>query len=308
MLDRIFAMDKRVEPTWPVSTDPLGREVHRFNGNWASLEYMVEGDPELRPLVILQSLDISCWPTAHFCQMAQAAGFRVISVRRPGFGGNPSLTDKAAQCELVREFLARMELEDVVLTGTGSSNCVCARVTLSGETRIGFTVFANCGFNYDQLGELQPEWIAKAIEQAVTNPAGARLSLMAFRSSWGIFGETWVFENLWRKSIGDIAFLRNNKDVMGEAIGMLQERLDAPTFTFELSGALHDDPILSDGCFVNVPAMTISGTETSGSWKDGIEHEAERLGLPPVAYLSSGDMSVIYQSTDEFFTALTGAL
>ena len=117
-----------------------------------------------------------------------------------------------------------------------------------------------------------------------------------------------MFENLWRKSIGDIAFLRNNKDLMGEAIGMLQERLDAPTFTFELTGALHDDPILSDGCFVDVPAMTISGTETNGSWKDGIEHEAKRLGLPPVAYLSSGDMSVIYQSTDEFFTALTDAL
>ena len=110
MLDRIFATDKRVEPTWPVSTDPLGREVHRFNGKWASLEYMIEGDPELRPLVILQSLDVSCWPTVHFCQMAQAAGFRVISVRRPGFGGNPSLTDKAGQCELVRDFLARRKV------------------------------------------------------------------------------------------------------------------------------------------------------------------------------------------------------
>jgi hypothetical protein len=54
--------------------------------------------------------------------------------------------------------------------------------------------------------------------------------------------------------------------------------------------------------------MTISGSETTGSWKAGIDREADRLGLPPVAYLSSGDMAVIYQSADEFFSVLTDAL
>ena len=38
------------------------------------------------------------------------------------------------------------------------------------------------------------------------------------------------------------------------------------------------------------------------------EGQAKRLGLPPVAYLSSGDMAVIYQSASEFFEIVADAL
>ncbi|RAN39155.1 hypothetical protein HY26_16880 [Hyphomonas sp. GM-8P] len=308
VLKRIFGMDQRVVPSWPASVDPFGRVVHRHQNEFASLEYLVDGAPELRPLVILQSLDLCCWPTGLFCRTAKAAGFRVISIRRPGFGANSPLTDREAQTGLIRSFLEEMNLENVVLVGIGCSNPICERVTLSGDSRVAFTVFSNCGFNYEQMGEFQPEWMAKALEQALTSPAGGQLSLMALKSSWGVFGQTWVFENLWRKSIGDIAFLRNNPELMSESISMLQTRLDVPTFTFELGNALKEDPILSDGCFRDTPAMVISGIETTGSWKTGIEREADRLGLPPVAYLTSGDMSVIYQSADEFFSVLADAL
>lgn len=305
---RILGMDQRVDPTWPASVDPFGRNVQRFHDDQASLEFTVDGDLELRPLVILQSLEFCCWPTENFCQIAKAAGFRVISVRRPGFGANPPLTCRESQVWLIRNFLEELELEDVILVGLGCSNPICAQVALSGDSRIGFSVYANCGFNYDQKGEFQPEWIAKALEQALTSPAGGRLSLMALKSSWGIFGQTWVFENLWRKSIGDIAYLRNNAELMSEAITMLQARLDVPTFTFELGNALHEDPLLSDGCFRDIPALAVSGTETTDSWKNGVESEASRLGLPPVAYLSSGDMSVVFQSAGEFFSVLTDVL
>lgn len=308
VLKRIFGMDQRVVPSWPASVDPFGRVVQSYQNDLASLEFIVDGAPELRPLVVVQSMDLCCWPTKSFCQTAQKAGFRVISVRRPGFGANPPLIDREAQTNLIRHFLQDLGLEHVVLVGIGCSNPICERVALSGESRVAFSVFANCSFNYDQIGEIQPEWIAKALEQALTNPAGGRLSLMALKSSWGVFGQTWVFENLWRKSIGDIAYLRNNTELMSEAISMLQARLDVPTFTFELGNALNEDPILTDGCFKHMPAITVSGIETTESWKNGIEGEAERLGLPPVAYLTSGDMAVLYQSVDEFFSVLTDAL
>jgi len=307
-IKRIFGMDKRVSPEWPASLDPFNRTVQKFTGEQSSLEYITDGSPDLRPLVMLQSLDMSCWPTAEFCQVAQAAGYRTVSVRRPGFGGNSPLNDLEAQVRLVRDFLEQMELEDAVLVGTGCSNAICQRVSLSGDSRVSFSVFANCGFNYDQMGEFQPEWMAKVLEQALTNPAGSRLSLMALKSSWGIFGPTWVFENLWRKSVGDIAFLRENPEIVNEMISMLQNRLEAPTFMFELSNALKHDPILTDGCFNDVPAMTLSGSETNHTWKDGIESEVERVGLPPVTYLTSGDVSVMFKSADEFFMHLSDAL
>ena len=298
------AQHGQVSPTWPASTDPFAREIRRFRKGRASLEYMAWGDRTLRPLVILQSLEYPGWPPVGFCEHAEAAGFRTISVRRPGFGANPPLTSMDAQTGLVADFLSAEGIEGAVVVSNGTANSIGQRLVLSGCPRIDFSVFANCGFNYEQMGEFRPEWFARTLEQALRNPAGARLSLMALKSSWGIFGHTWVYENMWAKSPGDLAFLRDHPELMGEVIEMLLARLDVPTFILELSAALDRDPILADGCFQDVPAITVSGTETSDTWKAGVETEAARIGLPPVVYLPSGDTQVLYQSAGDFIASL----
>lgn len=56
--------------------------------------------------------------------------------------------------------------------------------------------------------------------------------------------------------------------------------------------------------FCGVPALAVSGIETSESWKAGIEAQAARLGLPPVVYLPSGDMLVVNRSAAEFVACL----
>lgn len=299
------AQNGRGQPQWPRSEDPFGREVNVFRKDAHSLEFMVCGHKQLRPMVILQSLEYPGWPPVEFCELARASGFRIVAVRRPGFGTNPPLADMDDQATLVAYFLEAEGIRDAIVVSNGTANPIGHRLAVSCNPRIAFSVFANCGFNYDQLAEFQPDWFARTLEQALKNPAGARLSLMSLKSSWGIFGRTWVYENMWRKSPGDIAFLRDNPELVGEAIGMLQSRLDVPTFMAEIGNSLMPDPFLADGRFRNVPAMTLSGLETNASWKRGVESEAERLGLPPVTYLTVGDTQVIYQSAVEFIECLT---
>jgi len=298
------ANDGQGSPRWPSSEDPFGRDVRLFQSGAHSLEYMVCGEPELRPIVILQSLEYPGWPPVGFCELAASAGFRIVTVRRPGFGANPPLADMDDQASLVAHFLDAEDIRGAIVVSKGTANPIGHRLAVSGHPRIALSVFANCGFNYDQLAEFQPDWFARTLEQALTKPAGARLSLMSLKSSWGIFGSTWVHENMWSKSSGDLAFLRNNPELVREAIGMMQARLDVPTFMAELAASLIRDPFLVDGLFRDVPAITVSGLETNASWKQGVDSEAERLGLPPAAYLSAGDTQVIYQSAVEFFECL----
>ena len=302
------AQDGRVEPTWRSSMDPLGRDVRRFRKDGHSLEYVTCGSRALQPLVILQSLEYPGWPPAAFCEIAEMAGFRTVNVRRPGFGANPPLGSMDVQAQLIADFLDAEGIQDAVIVSNATANPIGHRLALSGNPRIALSVFANCAFNYEQLSEFQPDWFARTMEQAIRNPAGARLSLMSLKSAWGIFGQTWVFENMWRKSLGDIAFLRDNPELIAEAIGMLQDRLDVPTFMIELGSALDRDPLLTDGCFRDVHAITVTGVETNGSWKDGVDREAARLGLPPAVYFPSGDTQVIYQSAQAFIDCISARI
>ena len=51
----------------------------------------VKDAANLRPLVILSPLDFPFPPSVTFCEMMKQNGFRVVYIRRPGFGGTPAL-------------------------------------------------------------------------------------------------------------------------------------------------------------------------------------------------------------------------
>ena len=282
--------------------DALGREYDRFEQGPHSLEYMVRGGADMQPLLLLHSLEYPGWPPVGFCQQAEAAGFRVIAVRRPGFGANPPMPDVEGQARLIADFLQAEDMRDSIVVSTGTAGPVGHRLALDDLPHVKFSIFANCGFNYDQIAEFQPEWYARTLEQALRSIAGARLSLIALKSSWGIFGRKWVHQTILQKSPGDIAFLRDNPDLLLEVIENLLARLDVHTFMMEVGASLNTDPLLVDGCFRDCSALVVSGMETTDSWKQGIENEAARLGLAPVVYLPSGDALTVYQSPEAFFT------
>ncbi|MEZ5947172.1 MAG: alpha/beta fold hydrolase [Hyphomonas sp.] len=267
-----------------------------------SLEYLTAGDPDGRPLVVLNSMEYPGWPPAEFCHLAAAAGFRTISIRRPGFGRNPSLPDAQQQAQLVADFLSAEGLCDAVLVALGTANPVAYRLARMCPD-ISFVVFANCAFNFDHISGFRPEWFVRALEQALQSPAGARLSLMGLKSSWGVFGRTWVHENILQKSPGDLGFLNDHPELVDDAIRGLIRDLDVKTFMLEVAGSLNDDPVLTDDCFGEVRALLVSGRETTPFWQEGIEREAHRVGVP-VAYLPSGDMMCVYRSPVEFFAVL----
>ncbi|RAN38123.1 alpha/beta fold hydrolase [Hyphomonas pacifica] len=282
----------------------LGRAYKVYKAGKYSLEYMVCGGDGPQPLVMIHSLEYPGWPPHDFCEQAEASGFQVIAVRRPGFGKNPILPDMKEQADLIADFLLKKGIKDAIIVMSGTSCPIGYKLAKKQDLAIRNSIFVNCCFNYDQIAQFQPDWYGKAIQQTLQSVAGARLSLMALKSSWGIFGRTWVHETALAKSQGDISFLRENPQLVSEAIENLLARLDVHTFHAEIASSVATDPSLTDRYFEGVPALVMSGSETTATWKQGVESEAARLGLPAVTYLPSGDFLAVYQSHREFFAAL----
>ena len=264
------------------SFDALGREVRRFAHGGAMLDYMTGGAEELEPLILLQSIEYPGWPSEDFFALAEQAGFRTVSLRRPGFGTLPPAANLDLQARLILAFLEEMRIENCVLVSTGTSNSLGYR--LVGHPCIRLSVLANCWFNHEPLAEIRPDWIARTVEQTLSSVAGARMALMGLKSAKGIFSKYWVVEN---------------RELVGEAMDCLHTGLDIHTFMMETRGTLKGDPILTDGCFSGLPVVSVTGEQTREEWKTAISAEAERVGGVPIHFLSCGDELVVHASAGE---------
>ena len=265
------------------------------------LEYMQFGSDHLRPLVFLTSIEYPTSPPWGFCIDAANAGFGVFSIRRPGFGASDPVSSIDQQAATLAAFFDEGGLENIILVSVGSANPVGARLALKSH-RVTFSVFANCVFNRDVMGEFRPAWFGRLLAQTTESRAGARISLGAIRQAGKQFGSQWFYQTCFQKSPGDVAYVKTYPREMEEAWD-IASAISPETWQQELQPSLIGDPFLRDGLFSSIPAMAISGLETTESWKQGFEGEAARLGVP-VSYLTSGDILVPYQSGTELLTLL----
>ena len=97
-----------------------------------ALRVMIYGErvSELRPLVILNSIEYAMPPSASFCEQMWANGYQVIFIERPGFGASSSLPSVLFADELIsggatatteavilQNLLEPLELKQVLLLG-----------------------------------------------------------------------------------------------------------------------------------------------------------------------------------------------
>ncbi len=267
----------------------------------SALEYMQFGGDHLRPLVFLTSIEYPAAPPWGFCIDAANAGFGVFSIRRPGFGASEPVSGVDQQAALIEAFLEEAGLKDIILISVGSANPVGARIALKSR-RVAFSVFANCVFNRDVMGEFRPAWFGRLLSQTTESRAGARISLGAIRQAGRQFGSQWFYQTCFQKSPGDVSYVKTFPREMAEA-WEVASAISADTWQQELHPSLKGDPLLTDGLFASIPCLAISGLETTDTWKSGFEAEARRLSIP-VSYLTSGDILVPYQSGTELLGLL----
>ncbi|MEO0606798.1 MAG: hypothetical protein AAFY82_01095 [Pseudomonadota bacterium] len=296
-------------------TDPRSFERIKPGSGTIELEVMdyVKDTKTLRPLLILSPIDFPYPPSIAFCEMMKRNGFRVIYIRRLGFGGTPALPRQLltesnvkggaaimAEVAVIMRAIAMMDLEDVVLLGVSSANPVCYRLCQTCPA-IGFTVFSHPTFNQDTFEAVRPIWIQPVARQIVLTKLGFKLAARGLRFKIKRNALSF-YDDFYAKSAADLKYrLANEKDFLAAATFV--EQIAPETLYYEVFHTLAEDPFLRDGLFLNVPSVVLAGSETTTHWLASAEAEANRLKVPFVKAPRGGILTA-YASPDSLLQVI----
>ena len=301
---------ERVAPSWQAqSADMRGLQRVRLSDTSIELEVMIHGGTvsNLRPLLIINSIEFPMPPSHAFCEKMRQAGYQVVFVRRPGFGHTRSLPNIlmskqgieqhapiATEAALIKLLIDNLRLKHVCLLGLGTSNSICLRLSQMSEA-IDFTVFSNPLFNPAIWDVIRPPWLKRMIRQTVLSKSGLKIAVRGLRAVLRR-DPIWFYRQFAQKSTGDIAYVDANIMDFRNA-GKLLQQLEPDLYFYELRSALIDDTDWNPDVCQSLNAAILSGTETTEKWKASIITEAARLGLP-IVFANSGDLFVPYASPE----------
>ena len=268
---------------------------------------------DLKPLVIINSIEFPIPPSVAFCEKMWAAGYQVIFCRRPGFGPLPGLPSSlmsrkevknraaiAAESALFRLLIQTLELKDVTLLGLGTGNSICYRLAqLSPE--ITYTIYANPLFHPDIWDVIRPNWLMRMIRQTLFSQSGLKIAVRGLKAVLRR-DPIWFYRQFAQKSKGDLAYLADHENDFKRA-GVALQRLMPETFFYDLQTALIEDTKWDADVTAKSDAMILAGVETTPRFKQSIEREAARLKLP-IRFAKSGDLFVPYASPDTLLDIL----
>lgn len=261
----------------------------------------------LRPLVIVNSVDFPMAPSEAFREKMWSAGYQVIFIERPGFGSSAGLpksltTDRniksgaavTTEAAVLFQLLDQMQLKDIVLLGMGSANPVCYRLARLNRD-IELSIFSNPMFNQNIWEVFRPRWFQSMLRQTVSSKPGLYFATHGVKFQLRRAPLTF-YRQLLQKSQGDLNYFEENKTDFVKG-SRLMRSIDAATYNYDLKMSLTDDAALHDTFFAGTNAIVLSGTETTDLWKSQLEQESARLNLP-VAYAPSGDLYAPYASPE----------
>lgn len=252
----------------------------------------VKGADDLRPLLILSPIDFPYPPSVEFCETMKQNGYRVIYIRRLGFGETPALprvlltesnikigAAMMAEVAVLMRVIAALNLESIVLLGVSSANSICYRLSKTCPN-IDFTIFSHPIFNQDTLAAVSPSWIQPIARQIILTKLGFKIAARGLR--FKIERNSIAFyDEFYSKSSTDLEYLRENEaDFI--AASELVAGISAEALFYEVFHTLAKDPFLRDGLFLNTPSVALIGSETKADWIASAELEASRLGVPVV--------------------------
>lgn len=268
---------------------------------------------ELRPLVIVNSVDFPMPPSESFREAMWQAGYQTIFIERPGFGSSAGLpkaltTDRniksgaavTTEAAVLFQLLDQLQLKDIVLLGMGSANPVCYRLARMHQ-EIELSIFSNAMFNQNIWEVFRPRWFQSMLRQTVGSKAGLYFATYGVKYQLRRAPLTF-YRQLLQKSDGDLSYFEENKPDFVKG-SRLMRNIDAATYNYDLKMSLTDDPMLHDDFFAGTNAVVFSGEETTELWQSQLEQEADRLDLP-VVYAPCGDLYAPYASADFFLKTI----
>lgn len=309
---RSMAGDNSMNRTHASSQDDAGPRLMRhvsIGDTSIEIETMIYRSKlsELKPLVIICSIDFPMPPSVEFCERMWSAGYQVIFFRRPGFGNSRSLPSAlmtkqevknraalAAETALFKLLIDQLELKNITLLGLGTANSICFRLgQLSPE--IQFSVYANPLFNPAIWDVIRPPWLKRMIRQTLLSRSGLKIAVNGLKAVLRR-DALWFYRQFAQKSAGDLDYVSKNEADFAQA-GLFLQKIAPDIYYYDMQTALIEDTHWNAETTKRTRAVILSGVETTEYWKRKIKAEAARLGLP-IVFARSGDLFVPYASPD----------
>lgn len=276
---------RRVLRIWQTAQLRSGRQV----------EYVQFGGDGLRPLIWLHSIEYPMAPPWGLCVDAAAAGFGIVAIRRPGFGGTSRVDSIEEEVRLLDEFIEASGYDNAVLIMEGSARPAGLRLALSSK-RIAFSILAKPAYNNRPLEEGEPDWVASILRQALLSDAGANLALASFRN----LGASWLYGSFFSVE-GDQDFVKSHRRDVVDAWRCVRH-IDADTFRRNIAFA-EPDPLLVPGALAGFPGIAVIGADSPEPWRAGFDARSEELCIRTFI-LPKGCIFTLQQSRQELLALL----
>ncbi len=297
------------------TSDPRTVRRVRIDDSSIDVDVMVYRNyvSDLKPLVIVNSIELPMPPSKAFCDLMWDAGYQVVFIRRPGFGGAPGLPaalltqteirNGAAvitEAALLHRLIDTLGLDNFVLLGLGTANSVCVRLSKLCP-KVDFAVFSNPLFHQDVWDIVRPKWMQSMVRQTFTSKGGLRFTVIALKAALKR-NPSWFYRQFAQKSVGDVQYAAENKSDFEAAADLLQN-MEPETVYYDLQMALVHDTKVDAAFFRDVNGTILCGTETTEDWRQRMQEQSERLAFP-IAFAPSGDLFVPYKSPHVFLELL----
>ena len=299
-------------------TDPRTIRRVAIDQSFIKIDVMIyrQQISDLTPLVIVNSIELPMPPSQGFCDRMWQAGYQVIFIRRPGFGGAPGLPSALmadrevqngaaaiAEAALLQRLLETLGLKDVVLLGLGTGNSVCVRLSKLSAT-VQYSIFSNPLFHQSVWDIVRPTWVQSMVRQLLLSKGGLSFTVQGLKSVLKR-RPAWFYRQFAQKSAGDLDYVAENMPDF-EAAASLMQNMASETVYYDLQMALVIDTDVDHSFLRGVDGIILCGTETTEDWKRQIKTQSERLAFP-IVFAPSGDLFVPYKSPDILLEILNAA-
>lgn len=278
---------------------PQRAQILKLERNKGHVEYTIYGDPNMQPLVTLHSLEYGYRPSDEFISLARQSGFCIYSARRPGFGSSSpgdSISEDAARLD---EFLALLNLENVVVVSFSTASCVALELTRSSK-RLAQTIIVNYAFNApSKLKNVKPKWLKGLLDLCLASQASFGFAFMLTGNLIKISGPSGFYEKLYETCSEDLQYLREHAAEFKKAANHLLSA-DRDTVRREIVGSFLFNPEVNEMLANPHNIVSVIGEHTHGVPLENARSEAAKHNSPFFVMENAG-RNCVFQRPEEFF-------
>lgn len=288
---------------------PIVRERRLFKfvqlrDSAVGFEIMVYGQERSwdRTLVIVHTIYHPVPPPQHVCEIMANAGWRIVFVRRPGFGRSSPLPQKLYDTDLIRtsatvsaeaSVLARLihelDIEEATLLGIATAAPVAARLAFLSK-RVSRLALINPSLRTPQWHSNTPKWVRTVIDQVFQSRAGVYLAERGFKHLLRRDIDSF-YKQFANGGGADNTFYEQNRiDHLHAREVLLKVSSDIIFAEVHINAC--NDSFFTDGLFEHLETKFFIGADCTEYWRSELEHEAARTGarlhIAPQGDLSNG--------------------